>query len=867
MCKNIPPGDNAVSFDFYIKEDDLKEGAESFYVELSNASGAQLGNNTTLTIEIKDNIDGSDTIEPGTPGGSAAIGWELPYTSVDESAEDITLILNRPAGLNEAFSVEVDAIPLTPESEDSVTLDKKVIAFDSDEDFQTLTASFKNDDIYNGSKYLALRLLNPEGVAIDPANSALTLEIVDDESEGRRIEFEQYWYDINEGDGSFELVLKREGNDTETRQFTINKISGDLTFGEDIVLSSSSVTFLPHEKQKVINVRVIDDSFDEAYSEYAQLAIEGLSYDLIGDKQFTSINLYDNDAPGKETGQVSFASRSSTAYEPRSVSYNDSSIHFIDIVRQGDLSGTLTVNYKMESDSANDEDFSNYPESVLFAPGEDRKTIGIFILQDELIEGTESFIVRLDVNNQFLGSINSHRVSIIDDESAFETGIVTAEELNLVTVEGSVLEFALLRTGDLTGAREVNLMFRDTTTSDKDYVSVSEPVRFAPNEARKVVEIEIVDDAIDELIETFEISINSDDNSAVGTPSYSVINIVDNDKPKLTPYDYDGDGKSDIVIRRPGIGQFIVARSSDNTIMRAYFGSMASDIPLAGDFDGDGVTDIAIRRTSVKQFISRTSSDDKINRIFFGSRDEDIPVIADYDGDGIDDIAIRRPSTGQWFIKHSSTGAIIRESFGLDISDTPVVADYDGDGKADIAVRRKNAGQFIIKYSSSNAIDRIGFGSLATDIPVVGDYDGDGKADIAIRRPDSGFWFIKRSSDSVIQRVFFGSQSDDIPVVADYDGDGITDIAIRRPSTGSWIVKQSSDGSYTRLYFGSESSDIPLAAPLSSLLQMTEQSSLNHKGIEADSFDKLLKDDSMMLFKEQLTPRQSWKSVDVSTID
>ncbi|MBJ2128705.1 leucine-rich repeat domain-containing protein [Alteromonas sp. IB21] len=858
------PGDNAVSFNFYVKADDLKEGTESFYVELSNASGAQLGTNTTLTIEIKDNIDGSDIIEPGE---NAVIGWESSYTSVDESAEQITLMLNRPAGLNQAFSVEVEAVPLTAESENSITLDKKVISFDSNDNFQTVTASFRDDATYSGSKYLALRLLNPEGVVIDDAFGSLTLEIADDESEGRRIEFEQYWHDVNEGDGSFELVLKREGNDTETRQFSINKISGDLTFGEDIVLSSSSVTFLPHEKQKVINVRVIDDSFDEAYFEYAQISIEGLSRDLIGDKWSTSINLYDNDAPGEETGKVSFASRNSTAYEPRSVSYNGSNIHYVDIVREGDLSGTLTVNYRMESDSANNEDFSDYSESVLFAPGEDRKTISVSILRDDLIEGTESFIVRLDVNNQFLGSINSHRVSIIDDESAFETGIVTTEELNLVTVEGSVLEFALVRTGDLTGAREVKLWFRDTTTSEKDYVSFDRPIRFAPNEARKVVEIKIVDDAIDELIETFEISIDSDDYSAVGNPSYSVIDIVDNDKPKLTPYDYDGDGKSDIVIRRPGIGQFIVARSSDNTIMRAYFGSMANDIPLAGDFDGDGVTDIAIRRTAVKQFISRTTSDDKINRIFFGSRDEDIPVIADYDGDGIDDIAIRRPSTGQWFIKHSSTGAIIRETFGLDVSDTPVVADYDGDGKADIAVRRKSAGQFIIKFSSSNAIDRIGFGSLATDIPVVGDYDGDGKADIAIRRPDSGFWFIKRSSDSVIQRVFFGSQSDDIPVIADYDGDGITDIAIRRPSTGSWIVKQSSDGSYTRLYFGSESSDIPLAAPLSSLLQMTEQSSLNYKEVEADSFDKLLKDDSMKLFKEQLTPHQSWKSVDVPTID
>jgi len=147
---------------------------------------------------------------------------------------------------------------------------------------------------------------------------------------------------------------------------------------------------------------------------------------------------------------------------------------------------------------------------------------------------------------------------------------------------------------------------------------------------------------------------NDSDSDNDGIPDGEDTSPVPVDNEARTAFDYDGDGISDIVIRRPEIGQFLVARSSDGAIMRAFFGSQGTDIPLAGDFDGDGTTDLAIRRPSVKQFISRTSSDDSINRIFFGSQDEDIPVIADYDGDGIDDIAIRRPSSGQWFIKYST---------------------------------------------------------------------------------------------------------------------------------------------------------------------------------------------------------------------
>ncbi|GEA09475.1 hypothetical protein KUL42_42360 [Alteromonas sp. KUL42] len=340
---------------------------------------------------------------------------------------------------------------------------------------------------------------------------------------------------------------------------------------------------------------------------------------------------------------------------------------------------------------------------------------------------------------------------------------------------------------------------------------------------------------------------------------------LDANKQSRTTYDYDGDGISDLVIRRPDIGQFIVARSSDNTIMRAFFGSQASDIPLAGDFDGDGTTDLTIRRQSAKQFISRTSSDDQIGRIFFGSKDEDIPVIADYDGDGIDDIAIRRPSTGQWFIQYTTTGEIVRETFGTNDSDVPVVADYDGDGKADIAVRRKDAGQFIVRYSSTDTIDRVFFGSQATDIAVPADYDGDGKADFAIRRPENGFWYIKHSSDDVIERIYFGSEAGDIPVVADYDGDGKADIAIRRPTSGGWIAKLSSDNSYARFYFGSLSTDIPVSGPLETVLNMTPSASATNS--KADTFGVFEIDSGVQLIKETIAPKANWSIDEVKSID
>ena len=264
---------------------------------------------------------------------------------------------------------------------------------------------------------------------------------------------------------------------------------------------------------------------------------------------------------------------------------------------------------------------------------------------------------------------------------------------------------------------------------------------------------------------------------------------------------FDGDGKTDAAVFRPGNTIWYSLRSSDNTFKSPQWG-LNTDVLTPGDYDGDARADVAVFRSGT-WFIRRSSDDGLTAQVWgFGT---DIPVPGDYDKDGKTDVAVFRPSDGFWYILKSSNNQLQAQPWGAS-TDKPVPGDYDRDGKTDLAVFRPDdqipgAGAWYILNSSDGSFIHRQFG-FNTDKLVPADYTGDGKTDIAVWRPSEGAWYISTGPGPTDFTSQVWGLSSDIPVPGDYDSDAKADIAVYRPSEGRWYVLRSLNNTSQILYWG-----------------------------------------------------------------
>ncbi len=234
----------------------------------------------------------------------------------------------------------------------------------------------------------------------------------------------------------------------------------------------------------------------------------------------------------------------------------------------------------------------------------------------------------------------------------------------------------------------------------------------------------------------------------------------------LAVYDFDGDGKPDVITPnnysttgQPASISILRNTSTGGSISFAPKADINNGVATyaiaAGDLDGDGKKDVVVNSIA-DQNLSIFRNTSVSGTISFAAK-VDLPAtgsvygieINDMDGDGKPDLVVvnglannfsvyRNTSSGPGNISFAAKADFPAGTFPRNI----LVADFDGDGLPDVAVSNNLSYNFVILRNTSTA-GNVSFNTLSALVISLGagnqadgmtaaDLDGDGKQDLAV---------------------------------------------------------------------------------------------------------------------------------------
>ncbi len=236
------------------------------------------------------------------------------------------------------------------------------------------------------------------------------------------------------------------------------------------------------------------------------------------------------DALGTASGTLRFTTTTAT------VSEGAGSVT-LTVERVDGSDGAVAVRVLNFKDTATaDVDFEAIKTILRWEDGDTAdKTVSIAILDDDLDEAPETFIVTLDApQGATLGFPSTVRVTISDNDLPPAGSGVLAMSTDILTVSEAASEARLLvtRSEGTVGPASIDYTLEaGSATAGQDYLSpIGGTLRWAAgNDHTGVFSIPLIDDALGEATETFQVTLSNPIGAILGTPATTEVRIQDDD--------------------------------------------------------------------------------------------------------------------------------------------------------------------------------------------------------------------------------------------------------------------------------------------------------------------------------------------------
>ena len=334
------------------------------------------------------------------------------------------------------------------------------------------------------------------------------------------VEFSAATYSALENGVQVTIPVRRTGGTTGRVTVDYSTIDVTATSGLDFVPASGQLVFPEGEVFQSYTISLLDDLLVES-DEYVDLVLENPSNGAtLGSISFSSLVILSDDSV------VSFVSSTNVVNENVVAGFKE-----ILVSRTGTTNSSVSVDYYTgEGTATAGLDYTNVSGAISFAPGETLKSIFIPIINDTLIEPTETVLVFLsNVTPGAQIGIGASTLLIIDDDFSPGRLQFNGREYSANEYETNAV-ITILRTNGSSGIVKVTYFTIDgDARAPFDYVAVSNQVTFADGETVKTFNVPIVPDILAETNETVTLRLQSPTGGAVlGDPNSATLVIINN---------------------------------------------------------------------------------------------------------------------------------------------------------------------------------------------------------------------------------------------------------------------------------------------------------------------------------------------------
>lgn len=516
-----------------IVDDTISEQTESFVVTLSVISGNASVSTPSAQVSIVDD----ETVSPGTISLlSAAVG-------VSETKESLTIQVARLNGSDGEASVSYTTSSGSATAGQDFESKSGLLRWaDGESDPIDITIQLNDDLAVEGNETFTLTLSNPNGAALAPGGSSVTVTIFDDESTNPGTVFLGVSNtNVGEGSGSVSIQVFRSGGAAGAITVPFSTSDGTATGSADYTPASGVLQWADGETSvRTITIPVTNDAVvetDETFSLSIGPASGGAS---IGSPSVATIRIIDNDSPSPSV--ISIVESALTVNE-------SSGFARITLRRSGGASGSVSATVKSFSGSAlADADFLPVDQTITWPDGDaGDKTLFVTILNDSSVEPQESFVVALNSvtgGASIAQSSKEVEIRILDDDTASAGTVAFVTPTASVREDVDSLQLTVTRTGGARGAIAVSFAaIAGTATAGSDYTDLNGQITWDSNDATpKTITVNVADDTLAEGPEKFRIQLSNvtctvdcvGTAPVIGSPSAVEVTITDNDTPDAT---------------------------------------------------------------------------------------------------------------------------------------------------------------------------------------------------------------------------------------------------------------------------------------------------------------------------------------------